>query len=293
MSLDKMKRVAQLWSWLPTFRAAGETQHLSEAGAVLGISTSAVSRAVRLLEEDIGHPLFERVGRNVRLNESGRAMLNAVRIAMRVLDEALRDVEGGRLRGPVRVAADEPMATLFLLPALDELRRAHPMLAPAVERAAGLDLAALLRRGDIDLVVGPDLSAAGLESEWLGRVTFSDYVGPQHPWAKRRSVELSELRSAPRAALRPALRDRSDFTPHPSTKLLVDDIALLLHAVNDADYVALLPDAIAARHPEFRRIRANACAPIDAFVARRQRLDVPTRADAVVEAMLRRQSAVT
>lgn len=127
-----MKRVAQLWNWLPTFRAAGETELLSQAGEDLGVSTSAVSRAVRLLEQDLGVPLFERFGRSVRLNEAGQEFLNATRNAMRVMDEAIAQAKGNRTRGTVRIAAGEPHVSLFLIPALPLVQRTHPGVLPHV-----------------------------------------------------------------------------------------------------------------------------------------------------------------
>jgi len=293
MSLDKMKRVARTWNWLPTFRAAGETQRLAAAGAALGISTSAVSRAVRLLERDLDHELFDRVGRSVRLNESGQALLDAVRIAMRVIDEAIAEIEGGRLRGPVRVTCDEPFASLFVLPILPTLERHHPNVVPFIERAGTADAANLLTRGDIDVSVGTrQHSTAGVESQWLGRVSFGAYVGPRHPLYRRRSVSGTELRSAARAIVLPSgAMQRAHVAPGASATLVTDDLDVLVQATIEGRYVSVLPDAVAARHPALRRLRAEARAPLDVYVSRRTRLDVPTRADALVEAILHAASA--
>jgi DNA-binding transcriptional LysR family regulator len=288
MSLDKMKRVARAWNWLPTFRAAGETQRFGGAGAALGISTSAVSRAVRLLERDLGHDLFDRVGRSVHLNESGRALLDAVRVAMRVIDEAIGELDGGRPRGPVRVTCDEPFASLFVLPILPMLERTHPHVVPFIERASAADIANLLTRGDVDVSIGTRRpNTAGVESEWLGRVSFGDYVGPRHALYRRRHVPSGELQSAARAVLLPSgTMQRADVAPRAGATLVTDDLDVLVQATIDGRYLIVLPDAVAARHPAQRRVRAESRAPLDVYVSRRTRLEVPTRADAVVEAIL-------
>ena len=58
---------------LHTFLAVAERQHVSEAAEALGISQGSVSTVVHRLEKRLGLPLFQRVGRNVRLTDVGRA----------------------------------------------------------------------------------------------------------------------------------------------------------------------------------------------------------------------------
>ena len=59
---------------LHTFLAVAERQHVSEAAEALGISQGSVSTVVHRLEKRLGLPLFQRVGRNVRLTDVGRAL---------------------------------------------------------------------------------------------------------------------------------------------------------------------------------------------------------------------------
>ena len=65
--------------WLPpmtalaSFEAAARHESFSRAGDEIGLTQSAVSRQIALLEDMIQRPLFDRIGRRVRLNEAGRA----------------------------------------------------------------------------------------------------------------------------------------------------------------------------------------------------------------------------
>ena len=81
--MERVRRLARFWNWLPAFRVTAETAHLPTASEALHISPSALSRTIRLLEEDVGQPLFDRVGRNIALNAAGQRLLAAVRDAMR------------------------------------------------------------------------------------------------------------------------------------------------------------------------------------------------------------------
>jgi DNA-binding transcriptional LysR family regulator len=228
------------------------------------------------------------MGRSVRLNEAGHEFLNAARNAMRVMDEAIAEVQGNRSRGLVRIACDEPFASLFLLPVLPALQRAHPGILPSVMTTAGLDLPALLRKGDVDVAVSPrDMMAPGLESDFLGLVPSSHYVGPGHPLYQARSVTRNALERCPEAVLG---RDLAQSEPAVGAQvtLVVEDLSVLLAAVHSGEYRAVLPDAVAQRLPGLRRVQENARAPLNAFVARRERLSVRTRADLVIDAMLQR-----
>ena len=132
--MERFKRLTSLWAWLPTFRAVAEEQHVSRAARQLGVSPSAVSRMLGLLEDDIGQPLFNRVGRRIQLNAAGEHLLSGVRSAMRLVDESLSLVAGSQFVGAVVVSSAEPVTRGFLLPALDELREAHP--APKIVTGA-------------------------------------------------------------------------------------------------------------------------------------------------------------
>ena len=52
--MDKVQRLHRFWSWLPAFSAVAETQHLPSAALKLHVSPSALSRTIRLLEDDLG-----------------------------------------------------------------------------------------------------------------------------------------------------------------------------------------------------------------------------------------------
>ena len=54
------------------FKALAEREHLFQTATELYISPPALSTAISRLEEELGVPLFDRVGRNIRLSENGK-----------------------------------------------------------------------------------------------------------------------------------------------------------------------------------------------------------------------------
>ncbi len=85
MALDRHQEVAQVWNWLPAFRAAAEYESLQRAALALRVSPSALSRSIRLLEDALGVALFLRSPSGLSLTSHGQALLAATRDAMRLV----------------------------------------------------------------------------------------------------------------------------------------------------------------------------------------------------------------
>ena len=75
---------------LRCFEAAARWENFSRAAQELHLTHGAVSRAVRLLEDDLGVALFERRSRRVYLNEAGRKLARAVGDGLGLMRQATR-----------------------------------------------------------------------------------------------------------------------------------------------------------------------------------------------------------
>src|SRR2546423_14851089 len=75
---------------LPAFRTAGRLMNLRAAAQQLHLTHSAVSQQIRVLEEQLGFPVFERHGRRVALNPAGKALLASVESALSSLEDGLQ-----------------------------------------------------------------------------------------------------------------------------------------------------------------------------------------------------------
>jgi len=115
---------------LSTFLAVAERQSFSAAATALGVSRSAVSQAVRALEQSVGTPLLIRTTRSVRLTDAGARLAAAAGPALRQADDALAAVrDGDRAAGTLRLTVPHIAVAPVMVPALRELRSRHPALA--------------------------------------------------------------------------------------------------------------------------------------------------------------------
>jgi len=195
--MDRMRRVGQVWNWLPAFRAVAETEHLPTAASGLHVTPPALSRTLKLLQEDLGVALFERQGRNLKLNAAGQRLLLSVRRAMRGVHAALADLEGDNDR-VVRVCSLGMFTRTYLEPTVTGLLRAWPHVRPQVRTSGPTDAASDLLLGHLDvLFTSAPFFREGLQTQVLGRVQNGVYCGQGHPLRHAKRVTLADLERHP------------------------------------------------------------------------------------------------
>lgn len=110
------------------FQVVAECGSYSRGSELLRISQPAVSRAVRMLEEELGRPLFERHGHGVTLTEAGRLLLERSQSILRQVEQTARELRNGASgpAGAISIALP-PAAGYALAPLLmDRLKREFP-----------------------------------------------------------------------------------------------------------------------------------------------------------------------
>jgi LysR family transcriptional regulator, glycine cleavage system transcriptional activator len=119
--------------YLLGFEAASRLESFSKAAEELGLSQSAVSHEMRLLEERLGQPLFIRHGRSVRLTDAGRDYQRTVALALEKLDAGYRRLEPYRKPGSVVVYCPTDFAGRWMIPRLSDLKQSVPNCDPWID----------------------------------------------------------------------------------------------------------------------------------------------------------------
>ena len=131
------------------FLAVAAHRSFRRAAAELGVTPSAISQAVRTLEERVGAPLFIRTTRSVGLTEAGERFLSRAKPAFEELvaaSEVARDL-GQRPSGLLRLSVPRSVVPILLEPLLAAFAQAYP--AVEVEIAASEKLSTSPRRGSM------------------------------------------------------------------------------------------------------------------------------------------------
>ncbi|HXZ84588.1 MAG TPA: LysR family transcriptional regulator [Myxococcota bacterium] len=172
----------------------------TQASRRLRRSQPAISRRIHQLEESLGVPLFERVGRGSRLTDAGRALLPHAEAALAAVRDGERAVgeAAERAQAPLglELALVGTLADRALVEALRKLRRSFPRAAVALRTANSREVSALVRRGEAELGLryhrdsDPKLECVPLGAERLFLV-----VPPEHRVRARRVASVRAFAS--------------------------------------------------------------------------------------------------
>ena len=180
------------------FRAVARRQHISAAARELNVSQPAISRQLKDLERELGgKPLFEKVGRGVRLTEAGRLLLAHAEEILRHVEYARTDLAayGDELGGRVRIGAPPTVGERLLPEVLHTFHRQYPRLELKVHESSSSELLRLLGEGELDMaVVTATVAHRGLRLTQLFSENLVVVVALDHRLALRESVTISELR---------------------------------------------------------------------------------------------------
>jgi len=129
-----------LFTHLPVVVAVARRGGFALAAAELGMSPSAVSHAVRLVEERIGQPLFARTTRSVSLTEAGKALVETAAPALQDITERMDRIRGvkGRPSGLLRINASNIAIPLAVTPVVAAMAERYPDVTVEVYAEQGL-----------------------------------------------------------------------------------------------------------------------------------------------------------
>jgi DNA-binding transcriptional LysR family regulator len=259
---------------LRIFVSAARRPSLGAAALELHLTPSAVSKALRRLEESLGKPLFDRSSKLLALNDSGRFLLGRALALLALADQAKLDIMGERAAVDCRIGGPAILLWRHGQAAAAALR-AYPEGSLRMQAMFEDEALAALARGDVNaaLVTGAAIEGRGehWSADWeatpLGGVTLHLMAGRAHPLAAAASTAevLAYDFACPSRSLfcgvqRGPRSDgwRDDQFPR-KIRYWSDDLQLLLGFVKAGDALAYLPD-FALADPELRRIHVSDCA---------------------------------
>jgi len=188
------------------FAVIAEQGHLGRAAEALRLSTPALSKSLRRLEQSVGTKLVKRTPKGVELTAAGTALFARVgqlRLALGDVAHEVEDISQGRV-GVLRIGANQ-FSIDFLLPAACCVLMEDAPKATVKLTAGGSDvLMPALHSGRLDLIIGFFASVPeGIAHEHLMTDEFVVYARADHPLAKFKQVTVDDLASN-RWALGPA-----------------------------------------------------------------------------------------
>jgi DNA-binding transcriptional LysR family regulator len=182
------------------FVAVAEELHFGRAAARLNLAQPPLSQQIRRLEELVGHALFTRTSRAVRLTAAGEALLDRARHTLRKVQEdveAARSVGRGEL-GSLTVAFIGSGMLTPLPQMLGRYRSAYPKVSLRLREhyTAGVIDMLLDGTADVGFLRDGDLTE-GLVMERIWSERFVVALPSQHPLSRRETLSAGQLRDEP------------------------------------------------------------------------------------------------
>lgn len=177
------------------FVRIAEDGSLSRAAGVLNVAHSALSRHMRLLEEELGITLFARSARGMRLTSEGAQLRAAIAGPLRELELAIQNIRAlpSQIEGNVAIGLTPGIADLIARTLSEELFAAFPKVRFRLSEGPTGSLEDWLGRAMIDVAVLEQPSTSDqLESQPLVEIPFR-LLGPK---AESSLNDLSRLRIA-------------------------------------------------------------------------------------------------
>ena len=181
---------------LTTFLKVAALRNFTHAARELGYSQSSVSAQIQQLEEEVGAPLFNRIGRTVTLTQFGEELLPYARQLSSIADKMENMLKSEAfLAGTLRIGMTDSLSELLLEDAFISYHRRFPQVRLEITLDTTSSLLERIRTGQLDAacVIANPLP----RSEWIIwddiAVPIVVTANPASPLAKKKSVTLEEI----------------------------------------------------------------------------------------------------
>ena len=137
--------------FLRTFIAVADTKGFTRAGKRVNRSQSAVSMQIKRLEDEIGEPLFERIGKTVKLTNSGSLLLGHARRIVKAHNDAVTALSKPGLKGLIRFGSPEHYTAGVLPKLLARFASSYPDVLVEMRCENSDDIKRAVEKGELDV----------------------------------------------------------------------------------------------------------------------------------------------
>jgi LysR family cyn operon transcriptional activator len=178
------------------FVALAEYLSFTKAADRVHVTQSTLSHQIRQLEEEVGQPLFDRIGKKVVTTEAGELFLAFATRALKEVDHGIAMLKpgGDGLTGQVRIGATHTFNIGLIPECVAQFLARHPTVRVRVEELPAEQIGAKLHAGELDIGIAyrpndpTDLWFEPLYNEEMVLV-----VSDAHPLAGRKRIRMVEL----------------------------------------------------------------------------------------------------
>lgn len=183
---------------LQYFVEVANREHISQAADHMNVAQSAVSRQIANLEAELGAPLFDRIGRNVKLTPIGKIFLEHTVTALKAIDFAAKQVEEylNPEKGTIKVGFPSSLASYVLPNVISAFKKEYPEISFQLRQGSYNFLIEAVKNRELNLAfLGP---LPPKDESIVPTVLFSErfygLLPADHPFAQNEQLYLVDFR---------------------------------------------------------------------------------------------------
>lgn len=176
---------------LKQFQEVVRYKNLNLAAKKMAISPSAISRSIKIIEEDLDHLLFERKGRNILLNREGRIFYEKSLETIRTYESLFNVINSKSLEGKIKIGASHWLASKLLPGVLESLIKKYDKLNFEIYSLDSNIAISKLLSGDLDIALcfSPK-EQSELDSYEIYKGQLVLCSGKKHPLIQKKAKEV-------------------------------------------------------------------------------------------------------
>ena len=180
---------------LEAFAQVAALLSFSKAADALYLTQPTVTARIQALERELGEPLFERMGRTIRLTDAGKSYMPHAQRALQAVKEgsdavaSLRNVDSGTLS----IGTAPTIGTYVLPGVLQKFAERFPGVEVSIRTGRSEDVMAMVLADEVQVGFERYLTHADIETISLYDDDIYLLVSAEHPLAKQRRVSVEEV----------------------------------------------------------------------------------------------------
>ncbi len=188
---------------LKAFYTVAMLGSFSRAAEKLFFTQPAISSQIKELENEYNTTLFERIGRNIRLTEEGKALLPYAESILKSFEESqfVVDSVGDKKLGSIKLGASALPGVNLMPEFVAEFRKLFPLINFQISVNYAYQIRKMVLNNDLDMGLVGSIEMGGQEEQLVEQTLLNDpivvVVGREHSWSTRNEITLSELKEQP------------------------------------------------------------------------------------------------
>ena len=187
------------WQYLKYFEEVAKEEHFTRAANTLHITQSALSKSIDNLEQDLGFPLFEREGRNIKLTKYGQILANSVANATKEIEDSIVTIRNllSPDNGIVSFSSIFSMGAHFMPNIIKQFSSRHSRIKLNYYQASTADILEDVMTGRIEFGFTGEFNLSRypmIDREPVLIEELVVIVPVDHPLADRKTISIDEIR---------------------------------------------------------------------------------------------------